>query len=145
MKKTIVITSGGFDPVHKGHIEYLERASNLGDFHICIMNGEHFLKHKKGYSLMGDDNRFAVLSSLNCVDLVVRAIDSDDTVTKTIEYLRNLFPPQFYRMVFAKGGDRFKAEVPELKLCEFLDIEIIDGLGEKIESSSSLIQKLDTE
>lgn len=142
MKKTIVITSGGFDPVHRGHIEYLERAAKLGDIHICIMNGEHFLIHKKGYSFMNDENRFAVLSSLSCVDLVIRAIDSDDTVTKTIEYLRNLFPAEFYDMVFAKGGDRFKADVPEHKMCINLGIKIVDGLGEKIESSSKLVEKL---
>lgn len=143
MKKTIVLTSGGFDPVHKGHLEYLERASKLGDIHICIMNGEHFLINKKGYSFMGDENRFAVLSSLQFVDLVIRALDEDDTVTKTIKYIRELFPSEFYNMVFAKGGDRFKAEVPELELCKKLDIEIVDGLGEKIESSSSLVKQFE--
>lgn len=140
MKKTVVVTSGGFDPIHQGHIEYLELASKLGDIHICIMNSDDFLIKKKGYCLLNEKNRLSVLSGLSCIDTVVRSVDTDNTVNETLSVLRKLYPEYLYNMIFAKGGDRNSKEIPEASICKELGIDIVDELGAKIESSSKLVR-----
>ena len=133
-KKIIVAASGGFDPLHAGHVEYLEKAKKLGDKLIVILNKDHFLKKKKGYAFMPFDERCKIIAALKYVDEIVPCIDEDNTVCKTLEMLK----PD----IFAKGGDRTADEIPEAKICRELGIKIIDGLGEKIQSSSELVEKL---
>lgn len=140
-KLTLVITSGGFDPIHDGHIEYLKKAKDLGDFHVCILNSDSFLVSKKGYSFYTAKQRRAILSELKCVDLVIDSIDDDMTVCRTIEKIHCTFCKKYDKIIFAKGGDRFEHEIPESKICKDLEIQIIDGLGDKIESSSNLVNK----
>ena len=126
----IVATSGYFDPLHVGHLECLELAKQLGDKLIVIVNSDLQAKLKKGKSFMSENDRMKIVSALKCVDEVFLSIDKDKTQCKSLEYLK----PN----IFAKGGDRLSNEIPESKTCHELGIEIIDGLGDKIRSSSDI-------
>ncbi len=129
----LVVASGYFDPIHKGHVEYLEEAKKLGDKLVVIVNNDFQASLKKGKSFMSQDQRLAIVKALVCVDDVFLSIDNDGTVCKSIEYLRP--------SIFAKGGDRTAGEIPEGFICKKLGIKIVDGLGPKIESSSRLISE----
>ena len=126
----IVATSGYFDPLHVGHLECLELASELGDKLIVIVNSDLQAKLKKGEAFMNENDRMKIVAALKCVDEVFLSIDKDET---QCESLRQINPD-----IFAKGGDRTSVEIPESKICSELNIQIIDGLGEKIRSSSDL-------
>ena len=126
----IVATSGYFDPLHVGHLECLEMAKELGDRLIVIVNSDLQAKLKKGESFMKEEDRMKIVSALKCVDEVFLSIDKDKS---QCESLRHINPD-----IFAKGGDRTSEEIPESEVCNELGIEIIDGLGEKIRSSSDL-------
>ena len=134
--KSVVVASGYFDPIHVGHIEYLELAKTMGDKLVVIVNNDWQAALKKGKSFMKETDRLKIVSSLKCVDEVFLSIDKDKTVCKSLEVIN----PD----IFAKGGDRFSDEIPESKICEKLNIDIIDGLGEKIRSSSLIIKGRET-
>lgn len=125
-----VVVSGYFDPIHKGHIEYITKASELG-LVILILNTDEQAIIKKGKPFMKFDDRLAITEALRAVFLVVPSIDTDGTVCETLRFL----DPDY----FAKGGDRFATEIPEAKVCRELDIEMVDGLGQKIQSSSWIV------
>ena len=136
-KKTIVAVSGGFDPIHVGHIEHLKEAKKLGDELVVILNTDEFLRWKKGYVFMPFSERKRILESVKFVDRVIRCIDEDQTVVKTLERLK----PD----IFAKGGDRTIENIPpaEKVTCSRLGINMVLGVGgRKIESSSWLIRRL---
>jgi len=126
----VVATSGYFDPLHVGHLECLEMAAELGDKLIVVVNSDFQAKLKKGESFMKEEDRMRIVSALKCVDEVFLSIDKDKS---QCESLRHLKPD-----IFAKGGDRMSDEIPESKVCKELGIDIVDGLGEKIRSSSDL-------
>ena len=126
----IVVTSGYFDPLHIGHLECLELAKQLGDKLIVIINSDLQAKLKKGKSFMNQEDRMKIISALKCVDEVFLSIDKDKSQCESLKYLK----PD----IFAKGGDRMSGEIPESKVCKRLEIQIIDGLGKKIRSSSKL-------
>ena len=126
----IVVTSGYFDPLHVGHLECLELAKELGDKLIVIVNSDLQAKLKKGKSFMDENDRMKIVSALKCVDEVFLSIDKDKTQCRSLEYLK----PN----IFAKGGDRMSDEIPESKVCHKLGIQIVDGLGDKIRSSSEI-------
>lgn len=136
----IIIVSGGFDPLHIGHIDYFRRAKKLGDKLLVILNDDGFLMRKKGYIFMSFENRIAIIDELKSVDYLVKAIDTDQTVRETLRMLRRIFKDD--ELVFANGGDRFRVDSPEKEVCKQLNIEFIDGLGEKIESSSGLVERV---
>lgn len=129
----VVAASGGFDCLHAGHVEYLQMAKTLGDQLIVIVNTDEFLIKKKGYVFMPLKERLAIISALRCVDDVVASVDKDQTVCETLRLIK----PD----IFAKGGDRSATEIPEAAVCAELNIKIIDGLGDKIQSSSDLVKK----
>ena len=133
-KLKIVAVSGYFDPLHIGHIEYLELASELAEDGrlIVILNNDKQAKLKKGFVYMSEQDRKRILESLWMVDEVVISIDKDKTVCKT---LKKISPD-----IFAKGGDRFANEIPETKTCKELGIKIVDGLGKKIRSSTEILK-----
>jgi len=131
----IVAASGYFNPLHKGHIEYLERAKQLGDKLIVIINNDFQVKLKKSQEFMSEEERLLIVRSLKCVDMAILAVDKDPTVCESLKMIR----PH----IFAKGGDRFTYEIPESKVCHELGIAIVDGLGEKIQSSSWLLSRKD--
>jgi len=126
----VVATSGYFDPLHVGHLECLEMSAELGDKLIVIVNSDLQSKLKKGESFMKEEDRMKIVSALKCVDEVFLSIDKDKSQCESLRYIN----PD----IFAKGGDRMSDEIPESKICKELGIEIIDGLGEKIRSSSDL-------
>lgn len=135
---TVVITSGHFDPLHIGHIEYFELAKKLGNIHLVIVNTNKSCAVSKGRILMDEDDRIKIISSLKTVDLAVKQIDKDLTVCKTLEAIAQTLKEE--KLIFAKGGDRFSYEIPEREICEKYNIKIIDGLGEKIRSSSRIVR-----
>ena len=133
-KKIIVATCGYFDPLHAGHIELFEKAKKLGDKLIVILNKDEQAILKKGFVFMPLEERKKIIEAIKFVDEIFISIDKDKSVCKSLEALK----PD----ILAKGGDRTKDEIPEAKICEKLRIKIIDGLGEKIQSSSELIKKI---
>lgn len=126
----VVAVSGYFDPIHVGHLEYLKMAKNLGDKLIVIVNSDYQAGLKKGTSFMPENDRLEIVKSLRCVDEVFLSIDKDKSVCKSLEYLK----PD----IFANGGDRSLNEIPETAVMEKYNIEMIDGLGMKIRSSSEI-------
>ena len=127
--RTVAI-SGYFDPIHVGHLEYIIEAKKLGDKLIVIVNNNHQCVLKKGKPFMDENDRVTIVSSIKYVDEVFLSIDKDKTVCKSLEKIK----PN----IFANGGDRKNYEIPESVICNKYKIEIIDGLGEKIRSSSDL-------
>ena len=138
MMETIVVTSGGFDPVHIGHIRMFRAASELGDWHIVILNDDNFLLRKKKYVFMPFNERQEILESIIWVDEVFPCIDKDDSVNKTLEMIRTMNPNA--HIIFANGGDRKNEdEIREAKTCSKHNIELSFNVGGgKIQSSSSL-------
>ena len=117
-KKNIrVAVSGYFDPIHVGHLEYLEMAKSLGNSLVVIINNNHQCKLKKGKYFMDENDRVKIVESLRCVDEVYLSIDEDKTVCKSLEVLK----PD----IFANGGDRSTKEVPETSVCKKYDIDLI--------------------
>ena len=133
-KEKVVIVSGYFDPLHVGHLEYLQMASQLGDKLLVIVNNDEQAKLKKGESFMSEKDRMEIIYALECVDEVLISCDNDESVCKSIELAAQFKP--MADLIFAKGGDRNFGEVPEVDVCEKLGIEMVDNLGEKIRSSS---------
>jgi D-beta-D-heptose 7-phosphate kinase/D-beta-D-heptose 1-phosphate adenosyltransferase len=135
----IVATSGGYDPLHVGHIECLEKSKSIAgnDKLIVIVNTDEFLMRKKGFAFMPLKERLIIVASIKYVDEVIVCIDDDQTVCKTLRMLKETHNIE----AFTKGGDRSAAEIPEAAICRELNIQIIDGLGEKIQSSSDLVKK----
>ena len=129
-KKISVAVSGYFDPIHVGHLEYLKMAKELGDFLIVIVNNNQQCILKKGKPFMDEKDRVEIVKALGFVDKVFLSIDTDRTVCKSLEEIK----PD----IFANGGDRSTDEVPETYVCKKYNIKMIDGLGDKIRSSSSL-------
>jgi len=126
-----IVASGYFDPIHIGHIEYLKLAKQLGGTLIVIVNNDKQAKIKKGFSFMNENERLEIVKNIKYVDEVFLSIDEDSTVCKSLEKLK----PD----IFAKGGDRNSSNIPELEVCNKYNIKIVDGLGNKIQSSSDLI------
>jgi len=132
----IVVASGYFDPIHKGHIRYLEASKKLGDVLIVIVNNDTQAILKKGKPFYpNQEERMEIIEALRCVDDVVLSIDGDKSVTKTLEWLK----PD----IFTNGGDRNSKNIPEIEVCEKYGIQTIFRVGgNKINSSSELTKKL---
>tara|TARA_B100000519_G_C14049581_1_gene346730 strand:+ start:118 stop:540 length:423 start_codon:yes stop_codon:yes gene_type:complete len=128
--KIRVAVSGYFDPIHIGHLEYLRMAKELGDSLVVIVNNNYQCKLKKGKHFMHENDRVEIVKALRFVDEVFLSVDKDRTVCKSLEEIK----PD----IFANGGDRATSEVPETPVCKKFNIKMVDGLGDKIRSSSSL-------
>jgi cytidyltransferase-like protein len=135
-----VIVSGYFNPLHKGHLEYLNHAKAIADKLIVIVNNDHQRELKGSKAFQGEDERVIIISNLKAVDEVVLSIDQDRTVCDTIRHISEKFG-KAYDLAFANGGDQSNEIIPEVPVCEELGITLIDGLGEKIQSSSWLLEK----
>jgi cytidyltransferase-like protein len=141
MEKVLVIVSGYFNPVHKGHIEYLMRSKALGDFLYVIVNNDYQRELKGSKPFMVADERKLIIESLKFVDKAMVAIDTTKTVDESIKHIFNEMGNEFTKIVFANGGDQNRNTVGEVELCKELGIELADGLGDKIQSSSWLLNK----
>ena len=138
----VVVASGYFDPLHVGHIEYLERAKLLGDALLVIVNNDEQAKSKKGKPFMNQQDRLKIVGSLKCVDNAIISIDADASVCKTIEEIVKTATTADIS-IFANGGDRKEEEIPEARTCKELGIKIVDSLGEKIRASSDFFEEKD--
>ena len=131
-----VMVSGGFDPIHVGHLEMLEEAKELGDRLVAVVNCDAWLIRKKGRFLMNQEDRAKLLKSIKYVDDVFILESERNDVGEAIEIIR----PD----IFANGGDRKdEASIPEAELCRKLGIEMVFNVGKngKIRSSSELLEK----
>ena len=135
-KEKVVIASGYFDPLHVGHVEYLNMAKTLGDTLVVIVNNDEQAKLKKGESFMDERDRLEIVFNLGCVNEVLLSEDKDKSVCKSIETIAQFKP--MAELVFTNGGDRDFGEAPEIEVCDRLGIEMVDRLGSKIRSSSEL-------
>lgn len=139
--KTIVVVSGGFDPIHRGHIALFNAAKTLGDMLIVALNSDQWLTKKKGRPFMPWRERAAVVGALRAVDAVVAFDDSDErgTANDALRKIRSDYPDA--HIIFANGGDRTKQNVPEM---EILDdhLTFVFGVGgdDKQNSSSRLLK-----
>jgi D-beta-D-heptose 7-phosphate kinase/D-beta-D-heptose 1-phosphate adenosyltransferase len=140
-KQKVVMISGGFDPIHIGHIRHIQEAKKLGDKLIIVLNNDNWLRVKKGKEFMPENERKEILEAIKGVDEVIISGHSKDTKNMSVcEEIKKVKPD-----IFAKGGDR-KPDgnpVPEVNLCEKLGVEIIYdvGHGGKIRSSSDLAKE----
>ncbi len=134
----IILASLYANPIHPGHIEYLYMSKNLGDKLIVIVNNDLQQKLKIGKVYQDQNFRLNIIKSIKPVDKVFLSIDEDPSVCKSIEAIYN--DQKYYHpeaeIIFAKGGDRFIGNIPEVEVCNRLGINIVDGLGEKIHSST---------
>ena len=135
MTNKIIIVSGGFDPIHVGHIRMIKHASEFGDV-IVVANSDDWLIRKKGFYFMPFEQRAEILSQIKGVIRVENVDDSDGTVCKALERIK----PNY----FANGGDRGKENTPEQNICEKNNIELLWGIGGeyKANSSSSLTDRI---
>jgi cytidyltransferase-like protein len=138
--KKVVMVSGGFDPIHIGHIRMFQEAKKLGDRLVVVINNDNWLRFKKGKEFMHEQDRKEIIEALACVDEVIISGHKEGTTDISIcEELKKVRPH-----VFANGGDR-KPDgdpVPEIKLCDELGIEMIYNVGQggKVRSSSDLVK-----
>lgn len=132
-QKKVVATSGFFDPLHYGHIDLFKKSKNLGDYLIVILNNDMQTIKKKGFVFMPHEEKAKIIAELSSVDEVFISIDEEIPVINSLDFIK----PH----IFAKGGDRYTHEIPETPICREHGIQIIDGVGEKVQSSSELINK----
>jgi D-beta-D-heptose 7-phosphate kinase/D-beta-D-heptose 1-phosphate adenosyltransferase len=133
----IVIVTGGFDPVHSGHISYLNHAEHLGDWLIVGLNSDAWLERKKGRAFMNWHERMTILDNLHMVDRVISFNDDDGSSIDAIRQVKQMFPND--QIIFANGGDRTSDNIPEMV---FDDVEFVFGVGgdDKKNSSSWILE-----
>jgi D-beta-D-heptose 7-phosphate kinase/D-beta-D-heptose 1-phosphate adenosyltransferase len=137
--KTIVLVTGGFDPLHSGHIAYFNAARELGDKLIVGVNSNEWLTRKKGAPFMSWEERATIIAALYTVDRVINFNDDDNTARDAVRKVREIYPN--HQIVFANGGDRNKDNIPEMDLLkEYLNLKFEFGVGgDKTNSSSKLL------
>jgi D-beta-D-heptose 7-phosphate kinase/D-beta-D-heptose 1-phosphate adenosyltransferase len=138
-RKKVVMVSGGFDPIHIGHVRYMKEAKRLGDTLIVVINNDNWLRLKKGSEFMPEHERKEIIEALSCVDEVIISSHVCGTPDMSVcEEIRKIKPD-----IFANGGDRFADNIPEFKVCNELGIEMVFNVGKggKIRSSSLLLKE----
>jgi cytidyltransferase-like protein len=136
---SIVLVTGGFDPVHSGHIEYINKAKELGRV-IVGVNSDEWLTRKKGQPFMSIDERLSIMGNLKNVLCAIRFDDSDGSAKDAIKKVREMFPKE--TIIFANGGDRTKENIPEMNT-DVDNVEFLFGVGgeNKMNSSSWILQE----
>jgi len=128
-----IAVSGGFDPIHKGHVQMIREAAEYGNV-IVILNSDEWLTKKKGYKFMSFEERAYIAGNIKGVSIVTNVNDSDGTVCAALRRFR----PDY----FANGGDRYETNTPEMDVCKELGITMLWNIGGgKIQSSSTLVSK----
>jgi cytidyltransferase-like protein len=138
----IVLVTGGFDPLHSGHIEYFNAAKELGDKLIVGINSDEWLARKKGQPFMPWQERAAIVANLRVIDRVINFDDSDNSAKDAIRKARSIFPN--HEIIFANGGDRTKDNIPEMDLLnEYLNLRFVFAVGgeNKLNSSSWILRE----
>jgi cytidyltransferase-like protein len=139
-KKTIVVAvSGGFDPLHIGHVRLMREAKKLGDKLVVILNNDNWLRKKKGYVFMDQHERKEIIEALECVDEVMLTMHSENSEDMSICADLERISPH----VFANGGDRHHDNIPEVAVCDTIGCDMVFnvGAGGKVQSSSWLVDK----
>jgi len=138
--KTIVVVSGGFDPVHSGHIKLINEARLLGDELVVGINSDEWLTRKKGRAFMPCQERLVILNNLKSVDKVYTFDDADGTACHLLHQVRAHYPTD--RIIFANGGDRTQENIPEMDIQDN-NIRFVFGVGgfNKSNSSSWILQE----
>ena len=139
MKKAVIV-SGYFNPIHKGHLELFEKSKALGDMLIVIVNSDlqRFLKGSKEFQK--EDERLLIVKAIRYVDFAMISVDQDRTQIESIKEIHSIFS-ETHNLTFANGGDQNNDTIPEARICEELGVSLIDGVGDKIQSSSWLLKK----
>jgi len=140
MKKKAIIVSGYFNPIHKGHLEYFINAKKHADELFVIVNSDHQRALKGSKEFQDENERLMIVSHIKPVDYAIISIDQDRTVCKSIEKLVHDYSDH-YEFTFANGGDQDNNSIPEAPVCKELGVKLLDGLGDKIQSSSWLLKK----
>ena len=141
MNKTkAVIVSGYFNPLHKGHLELFEKAKAAGDGRWEIVNSELQRELKGSKEFMDQDERLLIVSAIGIVDKALISIDKDKTQCATLAHLADKYSTE-YELYFANGGDQNNDSISEALVCIEKGIRLIDGLGDKIQSSSWLLKE----
>jgi D-beta-D-heptose 7-phosphate kinase/D-beta-D-heptose 1-phosphate adenosyltransferase len=135
----IVLITGGFDPIHSGHIAYIQAAKKLGDFLVLGLNSDEWLIRKKGKAFLAINERKIITKNLRDVDMVITFNDDDNSAKKAIYEIRKQFPDD--HIIFANGGDRTKNNIPEMDIDD-KNISFIFGVGgeNKLNSSSWILK-----
>ena len=139
-KPVVVAVSGGFDPIHIGHIRLFQEAKALGDYLVVIINNDNWLLKKKGYIFMPEAERKEVIEAIGCVDEVILTEHTSDSADMSVCRALEKVQPD----IFANGGDRQRDNIPEIAACEKIGCKIVFecGAGGKIQSSSWLTEKI---
>lgn len=140
LKHKAIIVSGYFNPLHKGHLELFSKAKELAQMLIVIVNSDLQRKLKGSKEFQDENERLLIVESLKNVDFALLSIDKDKTQNATLKYLSERFSDTHF-LSFANGGDQNNNTIPEAETCRLLDIKLVDGLGDKIQSSSWLLDK----
>lgn len=140
MKSKAIIVSGYFNPLHRGHIDYFHLAKALGNQLFVIVNNDYQRELKGSKEFMLEEERILIVKELEVTDKVILSIDQDQTVSNTLEKIHYDFAAQ-HEIYFANGGDQYSDSIPEASICKKLRIKLIEGLGDKIQSSSWLLKK----
>lgn len=138
--KKIVLVTGGFDPLHSGHIEYFKEAKKLGDILVVGVNSDEWLVRKKGQAFMPLTERTNIIRNISCVDYVIDFNDRDNTAKHALWSVRQSYPSD--QIIFANGGDRTDKNIPEMDI-EDSNIKFVFGVGgfNKMNSSSWILEE----
>jgi D-beta-D-heptose 7-phosphate kinase/D-beta-D-heptose 1-phosphate adenosyltransferase len=140
MRKKAIIVSGYFNPIHKGHLEYFNNAKALADELFVIVNSDLQRALKGSKEFQKEDERLFIVQNIKAVDKAIISVDKDRTVCESIRAIFEMYGNE-YELGFANGGDQDNNSIPEAPICKELEIQLIDGLGDKIQSSSWLLNK----
>lgn len=139
-KKKAIIVSGYFNPIHKGHLEYFNNAKSLADELFVIVNNDLQRGLKGSKEFQKEEERLFIVQNIKAVNKAILSIDEDRTVCESIKFISETYGNE-YDLGFANGGDQNNDSIPEAPICKELQIQLIDGLGDKIQSSSWLLNK----
>tara|TARA_B100000900_G_C20424057_1_gene652159 strand:- start:395 stop:826 length:432 start_codon:yes stop_codon:yes gene_type:complete len=142
MKRKAIIVSGYFNPLHKGHLELFQKAREKGNELWVIVNSDFQRELKGSKPFMFEDERLKIIRAIKYVDMAVISIDKDKTQCATLEFLSDSQGNKF-KLYFANGGDQDNKSIPESDICKKLGIGLIEGLGDKIQSSSWILKNND--
>tara|TARA_R110000796_G_scaffold192112_1_gene308844 strand:- start:170 stop:592 length:423 start_codon:yes stop_codon:yes gene_type:complete len=136
----VIIVSGYFNPIHKGHLEYFEKSKKHGNQLWVIVNNDYQRELKNSKEFQKEDERLTIVRAIRTVDFATLSIDKDRTVIESIKQIHSDLGEN-HSLYFANGGDQNNTSIPEARICEELGVSLIDGLGNKIQSSSWLLKK----